>query len=101
MHCPGQVKKGLVCSNCIHGPLGDYLRFERWKELRKPTKEKLRHYSANIACYRLGMLYYDSKRCREEFYQWNSGRNSIQPSRIYFLGTINICAKFYVCPSSR
>lgn len=71
MHRPGQVKKGFVCSDCIHSPLGDYLRFERWKELRKPTKEKLRHFSANIAsltCF--FMVANDAER--------NSGRNSVQ-----------------------
>lgn len=52
MHRPGQVKKSFVRSDCIHSPLGDYLRFERWKELRKPTKKKkLMHFSANKACF--------------------------------------------------
>lgn len=41
MHSPGQVEEGLVSSDCIHSPLGNYLRFERWKELGKPTKEKI------------------------------------------------------------
>lgn len=40
MHSPGQVEEGLVCSDCIHGPLSDHLRFKRRKELRKPTREK-------------------------------------------------------------
>lgn len=38
MHGPGQVQEGLVSSDCIHSLLGDNLRFERWKELGKPTK---------------------------------------------------------------
>lgn len=54
MHRPGQVKKGFVRSDCIHGPLGDYLRLERWEELRKPAKEVGRVYplgSLNIYSY--------------------------------------------------
>ncbi|KAI3369798.1 hypothetical protein L3Q82_024624, partial [Scortum barcoo] len=40
MHSPGQVEEGLVSSDCIHSLLGNHLRFERWKELWKPAKEK-------------------------------------------------------------
>lgn len=40
MHGPGQVEKSLVSSNRINSPLGNYLRFERWKELRKSMEKK-------------------------------------------------------------
>lgn len=40
MHSPRQVEKGLVCSDSIHSPLGNHLRFKRRKEVGKPTDER-------------------------------------------------------------
>ena len=41
MHSPRQVEEGLVSSDCLHSPLGNYLRFERWEELGKSTKQSV------------------------------------------------------------
>jgi len=41
MHRPGQVEESLVRSDCIHGALGNDLRFESRKELREPSKSKM------------------------------------------------------------
>lgn len=48
MHSPGQVEEGFVSSDRIHSPLGDYLRFERWKELRKPYSHALEHLCVGV-----------------------------------------------------
>ena len=40
MHGPRQVEKSFVSSDSINSLLGNYLRFERRKELRKSMKKK-------------------------------------------------------------
>lgn len=51
VHCPWQVEESLVSSDCINSPLGNYFRFEGWKELGKPGKKKKWQFEIKWCCF--------------------------------------------------